>query len=127
MLCHLTVGANDMNESRKFYDATFEALGYEPGRIEGRWLIYQGPSFVFAVNEPLDGKAATHANGGTIGFSASSVEQVDKWHAAGLFAGGTSCEDPPGIRENDGNPAYIAYLRDPVGNKLCAKYPLAGR
>jgi hypothetical protein len=70
------------------------------------------------VTKPIDGKAATFANGGTIGFLASSPEQAAAWHAAGVANGGTSIEDPPGVRE--GSKVYLAYLRDPDGNKLCA-------
>jgi predicted lactoylglutathione lyase len=56
-----------------------------------------------------------------VGFACSSQEQVDAWHAAGLAAGGSSCEDPPGVR---GGVMYLAYLRDPDGHKLCALYRL---
>jgi catechol 2,3-dioxygenase-like lactoylglutathione lyase family enzyme len=72
------------------------------------------------VSKPIDGKRATAANGGTIGFAASSAEQADAWHATGIASGGTTCEDPPGVREGPAGKLYIAYLRDPDGNKLCA-------
>jgi hypothetical protein len=110
-----------MNAARRFYDATLGALGHAAGELRGRWLIYASPTVTFAVTIPIDGKPATHANGGTIGFAAATPDQVEAWHAAGLAADGTSCEAPPGLRDNDGAPAYIAYLRDPCGNKLCAK------
>jgi hypothetical protein len=50
----------------------------------------------------------------------ASPEQADAWHAAGLAASGTACEDPPGVREGAAGKLYLAYLRDPDGNKLCA-------
>jgi predicted lactoylglutathione lyase len=62
----------------------------------------------------------TPANGGTIGFACSSTQQADAWHAAGIANGGTSCEDPPGVREIPTGKFYVAYLRDLDGNKLCA-------
>ena len=72
------------------------------------------------MTKPIDGKPAHHANGGTIGFLAENPEQADAWHAAGIANGGKTCEDPPGVRETPGGKAYLAYLRDPDGNKLCA-------
>lgn len=118
MFSHVMVGSNDIARAKKFYDATFAAFG-GPAAIEddrGR-LIYVHNGGMFLVTKPIDGKAACHANGGTIGF-AMSPEQADAWHAAGLANGGVACEDPPGYR--DGSPYYLAYLRDPDGNKLCA-------
>jgi hypothetical protein len=72
------------------------------------------------VSLPRDGQLATVANGGTIGFAAASPEQVEAWHATGVAQGGASCEDPPGLREGEFGKLYLAYLRDPDGNKLCA-------
>ncbi|MBH1993047.1 MAG: VOC family protein [Sphingomonadaceae bacterium] len=85
-------------------------------------LIYMHDGAMFMVTKPIDGEAACHANGGTIGFKMASPEQADAWHAAGLAAGGSTCEDPPGIREGAFGKLYLAYLRDPAGNKLCALY-----
>ena len=72
------------------------------------------------MTPPIDGQPATHANGGTIGFAAKDPAEADAWHAAGAAAGGTPIEDPPGWREGTGMKLYLAYLRDPDGNKLCA-------
>jgi len=119
MFSHIMVGANDMDRSKKFYDAVMGALGAGPARVDDRGrLFYMTPTGVFAVTKPIDGKAATPANGATIGFACSSPAQADAWHAAGVANGGTSIEDPPGVREGSG--LYLAYLRDPDGNKLCA-------
>jgi hypothetical protein len=74
---------------------------------------------MFMVTTPIDGQPACHANGGTVGFAMTSAEQADAWHAAGVAAGGASCEDPPGLRDSPIGPLYLAYLRDPAGNKLC--------
>ena len=121
MFSHIMVGANDLGASKGFYDALFGALGAKPAMVDdlGR-LIYMHDGAMFMVTKPIDGEAACHANGGTIGFKMASPEQADAWHAAGLAAGGSTCEDPPGIREGAFGKLYLAYLRDPAGNKLCA-------
>lgn len=119
MFSHIMIGADDVEASKKFYDAVLGALGHPPGTMDDKGrCFYMTPTGVFAITKPIDGKGATHANGGTIGFAAASPEAADAWHAAGVANGGTAIEDPPGIRE--GSNLYLAYLRDPAGNKICA-------
>ena len=120
MFSHMMVGSNDIDRSKKFYDATFAAMGGRPGIKDpkGR-LMYMHNGSMFLVTPPIDGAAATHGNGSTIGFQ-MTPEQADAWHRAGVEAGGTAIEDPPGVREGGGMKLYLAYLRDPDGNKLCA-------
>lgn len=121
MFSHVMVGANDIEASRKFYDAVLGTLGVQPGTPDpqGR-VFYITPAGIFAITKPINGEAATSANGGTIGFAASSPEVVESWYAAGVANGGTPCEDPPGLRDGGYTKLYLAYLRDPAGNKLCA-------
>ena len=121
MFSHMMVGSNDLDRSRSFYDALFGALGAKPGRQDekGR-LSYARNGAVFMITSPIDGQAATHGNGSTIGFTLDSPEQVHAWHEAGVAAGGKAIEDPPGVRQGSFGPLYLAYLRDPDGNKLCA-------
>jgi catechol 2,3-dioxygenase-like lactoylglutathione lyase family enzyme len=121
MFSHVMVGTNDTDASKTFYDATLGALGAKPARADekGR-LIYLNNGGLFMVSPPIDGAPATHANGGTVGFACDSPAQVDAWHTAGVAAGGTAIEDPPGVRQGAFGALYLAYLRDPAGNKLCA-------
>jgi catechol 2,3-dioxygenase-like lactoylglutathione lyase family enzyme len=116
MFSHVMVGSNDLDRSKGFYDALF---GKEGRRDDKGRLSYGRKGAVFMVTSPIDGEAACHANGGTIGFAFDSPEEVDAWHQAGVAAGGTSIEDPPGLRANAFGKLYLAYLRDPDGNKLC--------
>lgn len=118
MFSHVMLGSNDIELSRRFYDATFAVLGAGPALTDpkGR-LVYRHNGGTFIITRPIDGEAATGANGGTVGFS-MMPDQADAWWKAGQEAGGTACEDPPGPRA--GSPFYLAYLRDPDGNKLCA-------
>ncbi len=125
MYSHMMVGSNDIARSKKFYDATFAAIGGKPGTLDpkGR-LIYANNGGLFLVTPPIDGQPATHGNGCTIGL-AMTPEQADAWHAAGVANGGTAIEDAPGVREGGGMKMYLAYLRDPDGNKLCALHRMA--
>ena len=119
MFSHIMVGSNDLERSKRFYDALFGAIEAAPGRQDDRGLNYLHNGALFMVRPPKDGQAATNGNGSTIGFSIDSPERVDAWHAAGVQEGGASIEDPPGIRQGTFGPLYLAYLRDPDGNKLC--------
>lgn len=120
MFSHIMIGTNNLEKAKTFYDAVLGTLGVPPARVDGHRIFYFTPTGIFSVSVPIDGKPATPANGGTIGFACASGEQADAWHAAGLANGGTACEDPPGVREGSSGKLYLAYLRDPDGNKLCA-------
>ncbi|MET0309393.1 MAG: VOC family protein [Sphingomonas sp.] len=128
MFSHIMVGSNDIARSKTFYDAVLGVLGAgDPFRhvnATGQTrLFYRHGGGSFGISEPIDGESATCANGATIGFKCDSAEQVAAFHAAGLAHGGTSIEDPPGVREGGSlGSAYLAYLRDPDGNKLCASW-----
>ena len=120
MFSHIMIGTNDLDKAKSFYDALLGTLGVPAGRVDRHRIFWRTKTGTFSVTKPIDGKAATFANGGTIGFAAASQAEADAFHAAGLANGATTCEDPPGIREGTGVKLYIAYLRDPDGNKLCA-------
>lgn len=121
MYSHNMVGSNDLARSKTFYDATFKAIGGNEAIVDDKGrLIYMHNGGVFMVTAPIDGQPATAGNGCTIGFAVTGPEQAKAWHDAGVAAGGTSIEDPPGVREGGFGNLYLAYLRDPDGNKLCA-------
>ena len=121
MFSHVMIGANDVDASKKFYDAVLGAIGIPAGNADPKGRIfYRTKTGVFAISKPIDGEAATHANGGTIGFTCDSPEMVRAFHEAGVANGGKSIEDPPGWREGAFGKLYLAYLRDPNGNKICA-------
>lgn len=121
MFSHIMVGSDDIEVSRKFYDAVLGTIGV-PAAItdENGRLFYLSPTGVFAVSKPINGKPASNGNGSTIGFTVADPATVDAWHAAGVANGGSTCEEPPGVREGGMGKMYLAYLRDPYGNKLCA-------
>ncbi len=120
MFSHVFVGADDVAASKAFYDAALGAIGVPEGKADPKGRVfYRTKTGLLGITKPIDGKAASFANGGTIGFSCDSPEQVKAFHDAGVAAGGKSIEDPPGWREGPAK-LYLAYLRDPAGNKICA-------
>ena len=146
MFSHVMVGATNIEESRKFYDAIMPTLikkwytidsaqvlkkvkkmgGGKPGvphKLKGimRYLYFHKGN-IFIITEPINGEDAAHGNGSTLGFQADSPEIVNAWHKAGLDNGGTAIEDPPGIRGQGDLSFYLAYLADPSGNKICAMH-----
>jgi catechol 2,3-dioxygenase-like lactoylglutathione lyase family enzyme len=125
MFSHVMVGVNNIEESRAFYDEIFKVLGADPGKmypnLSGqKRYFYNFKGTTFCITEPIDGKPATVSNGATIGFNIDNTEQGDAWHKAGIENGGISIEEAPGIRNYGKFSMYLAYLRDPTGNKLCA-------
>ncbi|MDO8387582.1 MAG: VOC family protein [Polaromonas sp.] len=119
MFSHVMVGVSDLEASKKFYDAVLGTLGVGPGVANKNRYFYRSPGGSFGITTPINGEAACHGNGSTIGFKMESPEQVDAWHAAGVANGGTTCDDPPGLRDGTVGRLYLAYQRDPDGNKLC--------
>ncbi|MFN3743848.1 MAG: VOC family protein [Hyphomicrobiaceae bacterium] len=121
MFSHVMVGSNDVAASKKFYDAVLGAIGIPEGTADPKGRVfYRTKTGVFGITRPIDGQPACHANGGTIGFACDSPEKVRAFHDAGVANGGKSIEDPPGWRELGPAKLYLAYLRDPFGNKICA-------
>jgi catechol 2,3-dioxygenase-like lactoylglutathione lyase family enzyme len=126
MLGYVTIGANDPEVSGKFYDAVLGAIGDERKFKDGDWIGY-GPksegadSHYCYICKPHNKQPAAPANGLMLAFKAPSKEDVNAAYAAGLANGGTD-EGKPGPRPADSTSFYGAYLRDPVGNKLCVYF-----
>ncbi len=120
MFSHVMLGVNDLEASKKFYDAVLGALRIAPGVANKNRYFYRSPTGSFAITTPIDGEPSCHGNGCTIGFKTESPEQGDAFHATGAANGGGTCEDAPGFREGPSGKLCLADLRDPDGNKLCA-------
>ena len=120
MFSHVMIGTNDLARAKTFYDAVLGTLGVASGHVDRLRAFWRTATGVFSVSLPINGEPATVGNGSTLGFACASAEQAQAWHAAGVAHGGTTCEDPPGQREGAAGPLYLAYLRDPDGNKICA-------
>ncbi len=127
MFSHIMVGANDIERSKRFYDAVLGVLGAgEPAQNVAKTghvrYFYRHDGSTFGISEPIDNKSASFANGATIGFKCNSPEQLKQFHDVAVANGGKSIEDEPGLRENSVGSVYLAYVRDPDGNKLCAMH-----
>ena len=125
MFNHIMIGSNDIERSKRFYDAVLSVLGAgEPLRNTASSgharLFYRHDGSTFCVTEPINGDPATCANGGTIGFKCTSPEQVKEFHDTAIAHGGKTIEDAPGLREGNLGALHLAYVRDPDGTKLCA-------
>lgn len=125
MFSHIMIGSNNLERAKTFYDATLGVLGVPAGAVDRHRIFWRTPTGVFSVSLPIDGQPATLGNGSTFGFACKSPAEADAWHAAGIAHGGVTCEDPPGVREGPTSRLYIAYLRDPDGNKICALHRMA--
>ncbi|HWK53281.1 MAG TPA: VOC family protein [Hyphomicrobiales bacterium] len=115
MFTHITVGTNDLEAARRFYDSALEPLGLKRSTDMEKASIWGGEFFVL---NPTDGNAASVGNGTTVSFVAPSRAAVDAFHAKALAAGGKDA-GAPGPRTFAPN-AYAAYVRDLDGQKIVA-------
>jgi catechol 2,3-dioxygenase-like lactoylglutathione lyase family enzyme len=129
MFSHVMVGTNDIERAKRFYDAVLGVLGagaplHNTAKTGHARLFYRHDGSTFCVSQPLNGEPACGANGGTIGFKCASPEQVQQFHDMAVAHGGQSIEEVPGLRDGQMGPLFLAYVRDPDGNKLCALHRL---
>ena len=125
MFSHVMLGTNDIERSKRFYDAVLGVLGAgeavaNTNNTGQRRLFYRHGGVTFCLTEPIDGQPATSGNGSTIGFKCGSPEQVQRFHDVAVAHGGASIEEPPGPRTGPSGVLHLAYVRDPDGHKLCA-------
>ena len=121
MLSYVTVGTNDLDRARRFYDAMLGELGLACTGSNDHEIGYSdGPDRprLFWVLKPFDGKPAHFGNGVLVAFNAPSRASVEAFHRTALALGGTD-EGAPGLRHYRPN-FFAAYVRDPDGNKLSA-------
>lgn len=124
MFNHIMIGTNDIDRAKAFYEKVLKVVGVE-GSMDNtldsgiRRVFFMHDGDVLALSQPIDGEPASCANGMTIGFKCDSPEQVKELHDAAVAAGGTSIEDPPGLRESNMGPIHLSYFRDLDGHKIC--------
>lgn len=124
MLNHIMIGSNDIDKTRRFYDAVLGVLGADAPRENKNdtgqtRLFYSHEGSTFSVSEPINGEPVSVANGSTIGFACNSPEQVKQLHDVAMANGGVSVESAPGPRGNGADIMHLCYFLDPDGHKLC--------
>ncbi|MEK9902404.1 MAG: VOC family protein [Gammaproteobacteria bacterium] len=113
---YVTVGTNDLQRAKEFYDQLFDELGvtsFGPNDRSFFWTI-PGDDTNFAVFVPHDGDEATVGNGSMVGITLETKEDVDALYAKAIKLGAKD-EGGPGQRVPS---FYGAYVRDLDGNKL---------
>lgn len=130
MFSHIMIGSSNIEKSKKFYDAVLGVLGAEApmenvNSTGQTRLFYVYDNNMFSLSEPINGKPVSVANGSTIGFRCNSPEQVKEFHDVAIANGGTSVEDPPGLRESPAlGKMHLCYFLDPDGHKICGLHRL---
>jgi catechol 2,3-dioxygenase-like lactoylglutathione lyase family enzyme len=124
MLNHVMLGSNDIEKTKRFYNAVLGVLGagapMEHVNDTGQTrLFYSHEGSTFSISEPINGKPVSVANGSTIGFLCNSPEQLKEFHDVAVANGGTSSEEPPGPREGTMGVMHLCYFLDPDGHKIC--------
>lgn len=123
MIGYVTVGTNDLDRARQYYDVLLGSVGGKrilelPNGFTLYGTGWNSPGL--AVTPPYDRQPATVGNGCMVALAMDSRDRVDSFHARALELGGSD-EGAPGLRSPEGDQAfYGAYFRDPEGNKFCA-------
>lgn len=126
MFNHVMLGTNDIERAERFYGALLEVLGctIPPTRSTAASgharLFFRHDGNTLGISEPINNEPATSGNGSTLAFRCDTEARVRAFHDTAIAHGGVSIEDPPGLRALGPNRYYLAYVRDPDGNKLCA-------
>ena len=120
MFSHITLGSNDIDRARRFYEPVMATLGLsEPFAMPGGMVFGTLAGAKLFIGPPFDRGVASHGNGQHAALLAPDRAAVDAFHAAALAHGGI-CEGAPGLRPHYHAHYYAAYVRDPDGNKLQA-------
>lgn len=125
LVLYTTLGVSDIERSAAFYDAVFATLGEGRNPESVPNFIGWGPSYdggvSFWICRPFDGAPPSAGNGTMIALRAGSEAVVQAFHAAALAHGGTD-EGAAGTRSYYDPSFYVAYVRDPDGNKLACVF-----
>lgn len=124
MIGYVTLGTNDLEKARTYYDGLLGELGAKRlMQLEENGFTLYGVDMAtpsIAITEPFNEQTAQPGNGNMIALQMQERSEVDNFYNKGIELGGSD-EGAPGVRGDDGPMAfYAAYFRDPEGNKLCA-------
>lgn len=116
MIGYVSLGSNDLDRAKAYYDALLGELGARRVMDFGSFVLWgNAPDKpMLAVCQPYDKQPATVGNGVMVALPVASREQVDALYARALELGGSD-EGAPGQRADN---FYAGYFRDPDGHKL---------
>jgi catechol 2,3-dioxygenase-like lactoylglutathione lyase family enzyme len=117
MIHHVSVGTNDLERSKRFYDAVLPIVGIQVMSADETGLGYGSGTFHFSVQVPINGEPATVGNGSHIAFAVEDRAMVHRFYQVALANGGTA-DGEPGLRPEYDPHYYGAFVRDPDGHKI---------
>lgn len=125
MIGYVTLGTEDLERARHFFDQLLELVGakriMEFGDADGGFTLWSAgfdkPGI--AVTRPYDGQPAHAGNGNMAAIVLDETAKVDALHASALDLGGSD-EGAPGYRGDPAMGFYAGYFRDPDGHKFAA-------
>lgn len=114
MFDHVGLKVRDLAASRAFYTAALGALNLVAGSSGDDYAGFGPPGApaLWLHWPPGPGAAGAH-----VALRAATRDQVHRFHAAGLAAGGRD-NGPPGPRPDYGADYYAAFLLDPDGHNI---------
>ena len=111
LLDHVHLRVADLQASKRFYRAVLQAVGLDINAEGEGW---------FSADELFVSSDGTPTQGLHFAFKAADRETVERFHEAGILAGG---RDNGGAGERNYHPGYYAaYVLDPDGNNVEAVY-----
>ena len=125
MIGYVTLGTDDLDRARNYFDGLFGTIGgkrlMQFADEDGGFTMY-GVGFdkpAVAVTTPYDKSGADCGNGNMVALVFNDPAKVDAFHATALELGGSD-EGPPGYRGDPVQGFYFSYFRDPDGHKFAA-------
>ena len=117
MIHHVSVGTNDIERARAFYEPLMSHIGFRLLKSSDKAVHFGSSDIMFSLETPINGLPATPGNGVHIAFQAPDRQTVRRFYETAIANGATD-EGAPGLRENYNANYYCAFVRDPDGNKI---------
>ena len=111
MYDHVSLKVKDLEASMRFYKSALGPLGYVSEESGAGFGPPGEPALWLTVAK------GTSGTGVHLAFRASDRRAVERFHAAGLEAGGRD-NGGPGLRADYSPTYYAAFLFDPDGNNI---------
>ena len=114
MFDHLGLHVRDLAAAVRFYDAALRPLGHVAGPADAETASFGAAGAPALWLYRSKGPAASGVH---LAFAARDRASVERFHQAGLAAGGRD-HGSPGLRPDYAERYYAAFLLDPDGNNV---------